>query len=229
MLNEPSLCRPQAFYFFAEQLPRIDTTEGLLNAAIAVSMHALDDVQPEFVKSRLRRLSQRVRRRVRGRQTQARLAHLHEVLFEEEGFVGNSRDYFNPLNCYLPAILVTRRGIPITLTLVYKAVAEGVGLEVEGVNAPGHYLARVKTEEGPMIMDPFFEGSLLTPEEAFQRVEQVTGRPTPRDPQYLDAATHTQWVSRLLLNLQHMFASTDRRNDVAAMGELQALLDYSLY
>jgi regulator of sirC expression with transglutaminase-like and TPR domain len=229
MLNEPVLCRPQAFYFFAEQVPQIDTTEGLLKAAIAVSMHALDDVRPDAVLDRLRRLSQRVRRRVRGRQAQALLAHLHDVLFEEEGFGGNSRDYFNPLNCYLPAILVTHRGIPITLTLIYKAVAEGVGLEIEGVNAPGHFLARVKTDEGRMIIDPFFEGSLLTPKEAFDRVEQVTGRPTPRQPQYLDAATHSQWISRLLLNLQHMFASTERRNDSAAMAELQSLLDYSLY
>ncbi|MFV1965206.1 MAG: transglutaminase family protein [Pirellulaceae bacterium] len=228
MPNEPSLCRPQAFYLFAEQLPQIDTTEGLLKASVAVSMHALDDVQPDSVMARLRLLSQRVRRRVRGRQTQARLAHLHDVLFEEEGFRGNSRDHFNPLNCYLPAILVTRRGIPITLSLIYKAVAEGIGLEVEGVNAPGHFLTRVKTDEGPMIIDPFFEGGLLTAEEAFERVEQVTGRPTPRHPQYLGTATHSQWISRLLLNLQHMFASTDRRHDLAAMGELQSLLDFSL-
>jgi regulator of sirC expression with transglutaminase-like and TPR domain len=229
MPNEPTLCRPQAFYFFAEQLPIIDTTEGLLNAALAISMHALDDVQPKAVRASLHGLSQRVRRRVRSRQPQAVLAHLHDVLFDEEGFAGNGQDYYSPTNSYLSKVLETRRGIPITLTLIYKAVAESAGLQVEGVNAPGHFLARVKTPEGSMIVDPFFAGGVLTGEEAFERVDRITGRTTPRTAQYLAAAHHSQWISRILVNLQHIFASTDQRGDLAAMGELQSLLDFSIY
>jgi regulator of sirC expression with transglutaminase-like and TPR domain len=229
MPNEPTLCRPRAFYFFADQLPAIDTTEGLLNAAMAISMHALDDVQPKSIQGELAGLSQRVRRRVRSRHPQAVLAHLHDVLFEEEGFAGNGQDYYNTDNSYLSRVLETRRGIPITLTLVYKAVAEGAGLHVEGVNAPGHFLARVKTSEGSMIVDPFFAGGVLTDEEAFERAERITGRPMPRTAEYLAAAHHSQWISRILVNLQHIFASTDQRGDLAAMGELQSLLDFSIY
>jgi regulator of sirC expression with transglutaminase-like and TPR domain len=229
MNQKPSLCRPKAFYFFADQLSIIDTTEGLLNAALAISMHALDDVDPEAVKTRLSELAQTVRRRVRGRQPQAWLAHLHAVLFDEEEFRGNRQDYYNPLNSYLSSVLETRQGIPITLCLLYKVVAEEVGLEVEGVNAPGHFLARVKTGESPLIVDPFFGGGVLTEDESFDRVERITGRSTPRTPQYLAAALHPQWLSRMLVNLQHIFASTDQRSDLAAMSELQSLLDYSIY
>ena len=126
-------------------------------------------------------------------------------------------------------MLESRRGIPITLCLIYKVVGERIGLEVEGINAPGHFLARVATDEGPMLVDPFFLGSVLTDDEAYTRVEQVTGRTVPRDPQYLAPATHSQWLSRMLINLQHVFATAERQNDVAAMSELQSLLDYSLY
>ena len=61
------------------------------------------------------------------------LAHLHEVLFDEEGFAGNVDDYYNVANSYLPVVLETRRGIPISLTLLYKLVAERLGLPVQGV------------------------------------------------------------------------------------------------
>lgn len=229
MQQQPLLCRPQAYFFFAEQLPTLGSREGLLNAAVAIAMHGMRDVQPAMVRSHLYALSHRVRRRVRGRQPQAILAHLHDVLFEEEGFRGNQRDYYNPHNSYLPAVLETRYGIPITLCLIYKVVAEGAGLDVEGVNTPGHFLARVRLPEGGMIVDPFYSGGVLTEAEAFDRIEAVTGRPAPRVAQYMTAVSHAQWLSRMLVNLQHIFASTERRADLAAMTELQTLLDLSVY
>jgi regulator of sirC expression with transglutaminase-like and TPR domain len=229
MQQQPTLCRPEAFYYFGSQMATIDTTQGLLNASVGISMHALRDVDAADVWHQLRTLAHCVRRRVRGRQPQASLAHLHDVLFEEEGFRGNGQDYYNPRNSYISAVLDTRRGIPITLSLVYKVVAEEIGLEVEGVNAPGHFLVRVKLPEGPMLVDPFFGGGVLTPSEAFDRIERITGRHTPRTAEYLAAAQHSQWISRMLVNLQHIFASNDQRADLAAMSELQSLLDYSVY
>jgi regulator of sirC expression with transglutaminase-like and TPR domain len=224
-MNQPSLCRPEAFQFFKRQLAVLDTTAGLLNAAVGIAMHAMDDADPRNVEQQLHTLGQRVISRVRSRSLQARLAHLHDVLFEEEGFRGNQDDYYNPLNSYLPSVLEQRRGIPITLSLIYKAVAERIELRVEGVNAPGHFLVRVKTDEGWMIVDPFYGGGILTDREAFERIEKVTARPVPRTRRYLATATHPQWLSRMLVNLQHVFAVGDRRHDLAAMGELQSVLD----
>lgn len=228
-MKTPEHCRPAAFQLFAEQIPVLDTTEGLLNAAIAISMHGLDDVDPAGIEHQLQDMADQVSSRVRGTQTQALLAHLHHFLFEEEAFRGNSEEYYNSDNSYLSMVLASRSGIPITLCLIYKIVAERVGLRVEGVNAPGHFLARVFSEDDTMIVDPFFLGSVLTESEAFDRVEEVTGRAVPRNNEYLGAATHPQWLSRMLFNLQHIFATQERRSDLAAMSELQSLLDYSLY
>lgn len=224
-MNQPTLCRPEAFFLFKRQLPILESTAGLVRAAVAIAMHSREDSGPEMVERRLAELADRVLRRVKSRQTEALLAHLHEVLFEEEGFHGNAEDYYNPLNSYLPAVLELRVGIPITLALIYKAVAEQLSLRVEGVNAPGHFVLRVMGSEGWMIVDPFYGGGILTEEEAFERMEQVTGRPVPRAGRYLSPASHSQWLSRMLVNLQHIFATRDRRYDLAAMSELQALLD----
>jgi regulator of sirC expression with transglutaminase-like and TPR domain len=226
-MNHPTLCRPEAFFYFKKQLPILESTTGLVRASVAIAMHAREDLETPRVERQLAELGDRVSRRVRSRQTSAVLAHLHDVLFEEEGFRGNTEDYYNPLNSYLPAVLELRTGIPITLSLVYKAVAETLGLRVEGVNAPGHFVMRVMTDEGWMIIDPFFGGGVLTEEEAFERMEQVTGRPVPRAGRYLSPASHSQWLSRMLTNLQHVFATRDRRHDLVAMNELQSLLDSS--
>lgn len=224
MQTIPFSCRTEAYDLFAAQIPDLETTDSLLRAAIAVSMHAFEDVDPTEIDCRLSALAGRIRSRVRGKNVQALLAHLHCVLFEEEGFAGNLRNYYHPLNSFLPAVLESRRGIPITLSLIYKVVAERAGLEVEGVNAPGHFLARVKTETGGMIVDPFYRGGVLTEAEAWQRIKLVTGRNLPESPCFLAPATHEQWILRILANLQHIYTVHQRTDDLAAMNELQGLL-----
>lgn len=224
-MSYPTVCRPEAYFLFQKQLPILESTSGLLRAAVAIARHAREDAEPAVVESKLAEMGERVRRRIRSQRSDAILAHLHDVLFEEDGFHGNVEDYYSPLNSYLPAVLELRMGIPISLALIYKVVAEHLGLRVEGVNSPGHFVVRVMTDEGWMIVDPFYRGEILTEEETFQRVEQVTGKPVPRAGRYLSPASHSQWLSRMLINLQHIFATSDRRYDLAAMSELQSLLD----
>jgi len=224
-MSHQQLCKPEAYELFSAQLPRIETTAGLLNAAVAISMHALDGVVAEDVDLRLLALASRVSAEVKGKQVQAAMAHLHRVLFEEEGLVGNQWNYYTPLNSYLPTVLESKRGIPATLALVYKVVAERVGLTVEGVNSPWHFLARVRGQRGWMIIDPYFGGAVLSRREAFARLQQVAGKEVPHDDRLLQPATHRQWLARILTNLQVIFDEQNRRDDFAAMTELKDLLE----
>lgn len=221
----PAECRPEAFELFAQQIPIIETTDGLLRAAMAIAMHAFDDLDPQREDDQLHAMADRVRQRVKGRQVQAVLAHLHAVLFDEEGFAGDLEDYYNPLHCYLPVVLETRTGIPVTLSLVYKVVADRAGLHVEGVNAPGHFLTRVHGAGGSMLVDPFFRGQVLSPQEAYRRIEQRTGWTPPAGQDVLRTVTHRQWIRRILHNLQRFLASERRTHDLAAMSELESLLN----
>src|SRR5687767_1492578 len=177
----PLCCRREAYAFFCEQLPNLNSTRKLLRAAIAVSMHALDDVEALRVEQRLEVLSLRVRERAPSGSVRAIQANLHAVLFDEEGFQGDMERYYSALNSYLPAVLNTRRGLPVVLSLIYKVVGEWAGLRVEGVNAPGHFMVRVRYENSWMIVDPFFGGQVLHREEAFDRVDRVAGQQLPRN------------------------------------------------
>lgn len=221
---EPQHCAPEAFQYFSEQLPELHTTLGLVRAATAVSMHAFDDVVPAHVEGEIQNLALRVLARCRSGQPAARLAFLHEVLFDEAKFVGNIDNYYSALNSYLPVVLRTRCGLPILLALVYKAVGEQVGLQIEGLNTPGHFLARVHTDEGWQIIDPFYAGQALSTAEAFRRIEQVAGKKLPYDERYFEPTPHAHWISRLINNLQVLFAKEGHHQDYAAMAELQQVL-----
>jgi regulator of sirC expression with transglutaminase-like and TPR domain len=125
----------------------------------------------------------------------------------------------------LPAVLNTRRGIPVLLSLIYKIVGERAGLTVQGINAPGHFMVRVRCDNAWMIVDPFFGGQMLTRSEAFDRLDRVAGRRLPRTNPMLAIATHQQWIVRILGNLRQLFATEGRLDDLAAMTELAQALE----
>ena len=85
---------------------------------------------------------------------------LAELLFDELGFEGERDDYYNPYNSYLDKVMIRRKGIPISLSVLTMAVGERAGMEVEGVGFPGHFLVRVGGPEG-VYQDPFHGGELL--------------------------------------------------------------------
>jgi regulator of sirC expression with transglutaminase-like and TPR domain len=229
----PAYCRPAAYAAFARELTQLDTTRGLFRTAFAIALHERPEADVERAESTIAELAQTVCRRVRSPSPQARLAHLHDVLFDVAGFHGNVADYYNPANSYLPDVLDTRRGLPIALTLVYARVAEGVGLTVRGINAPGHFLAAVECPEPAktnragdswMYVDPFYGGEMLNRADVRRRIEEATGRVLSDEAEWLAAATHEQWLSRILYNLQAVFARSGRERDLYAMQELQDLL-----
>jgi regulator of sirC expression with transglutaminase-like and TPR domain len=229
----PAYCHLAAFTDFEQAMPRVETTAGLFRAAFAIAQHEHPDVEVEQAEAMISELSETVHRRVRSANVEAKLAHLHDVLFDVVGFVGNVEDYYNPANSYLPEVLRTRTGLPITLVLIYKCVAEGVGLVVRGINAPGHFLAAVRSGQpgqataagGPwMYVDPFYGGELLDGNDVCRRIAETTGMVAVDSSQWLTAATHRQWLGRMLNNLQAVFAHAGRERDLYAMQELQELL-----
>ena len=220
----PLCCCPPAFNLLARQVPVINSPDALLHGAVAIAMHQMEGMDVAKVDATLQGYADTVRSRVRGRQPQALLAHLHEFLFEEQGFEGNTDDYYNPANSYLPAVLETKRGLPITLSLVYKIVAERLGMRAWGVGLPGHFLVGLEVDGSPTLVDPFAAGRLLTPEEAHARLQELFGPEVQWSEELLRPASNRHWLTRILQNLLNVFGSTNRFADVAAVLELEMVL-----
>lgn len=92
---------------------------------------------------------------------------LNRVLFHERGFHGNVDHYTDPLNSFLDQVLVRRTGIPISLSIVYLLIAQRVGLTLEPVGLPGHFVVGCYLDDAPFFVDTFEGGVFRTAEEIF--------------------------------------------------------------
>lgn len=106
---------------------------------------------------------------------------INRVLFEEFGLRGNSDHYADPRNSFLDQVLERRLGIPISLSVLYLLVAQRVGLELEPVGVPGHFLVGGYEPEGPFFVDSFNAGMLLSPEDVFERIRALNHTPQLAD------------------------------------------------
>lgn len=132
----------------------------------------------------------------------------NRFLFEEQGFTGNRERYEDPRNSCLNEVLDRRTGIPITLSLVYMEVGRRAGLQIEGVNFPGHFLVQVPhggSSRRHQILDPFHGGALLSEHDCRRLLQKHVGSEVAFSKSLLAPATRTQIVVRMLLNLKRLY------------------------
>ncbi len=127
---------------------------------------------------------------------------LAELLFEELGFEGELDDYHNPFNSYLDKVMIRRKGIPISLSVLTMAVGERAGMEVEGVGFPGHFLVRVGGPDG-VHQDPFHGGELLDGHGLQKLAAQFLGAEMALHPSYLEPVDCHTITIRMLANLKN--------------------------
>jgi hypothetical protein len=137
--------------------------------------------------------------RIHGATTNAeRVRMLGEYLCGELGFRGNSDCYYRAENSLLPQMLATRLGIPISLSLLYAMVGSRAAMKIEGINLPGHFLAR----HGEVYFDPFHGGRIL----ARSDMEDILSRQGIEFREsHLLPATHRQFLMRILANLLYVY------------------------
>jgi len=106
---------------------------------------------------------------------------INRVLFHEFAFHGNTEHYADPLNSFLDQVLIRRKGIPVSLSIVYLLVAERIGLALEPVGLPGHFVVGCYAEDLPFYIDPFNGGRLISASEAVALLRQHTASPSIAD------------------------------------------------
>jgi regulator of sirC expression with transglutaminase-like and TPR domain len=130
-------------------------------------------------------------------------------LFDEQRFVGNRAHYEDPRNSCLNEVLDRRTGIPITLSVVYMEVGLRAGLQVDGVNFPGHFLVRLPEPaarpSGGHIIDPFHAGAMLSEHDCRMLLQKHVGKEVAFSKSLLAPATRPQIVVRMLLNLKRIY------------------------
>ena len=205
---------PTALQYFASLVAE-DEGFALLEAAVSVAQDEFPRLDPQGVLSQVDALADRLKRRVPADAVVLqKLRFLNRYFFQDLGFAGNVNNYYDPRNSYLHEVLAMRRGIPITLALIYIELATQVGISARGVSFPGHFLVKLRAGKGEVIIDPLTGQSLsradleerLMP---FRRSRGLTGDFEVPLGLFLQAATPRETLARLLRNLKEIHRSAE--------------------
>lgn len=229
---------PTALEYFAS-LVVDDDSLPLLEAAMSVAQDARPRLDVQALMAEVDALAATLRRRVPGDAgALQRLRLLNQYFFGELGFAGNVNDYYDPANSYLPDVLARRRGIPISLALLYIEIATQVGLQAVGVSFPGHFLVKLHMPQGEVVIDPL-DGRSLSREQLEERLlpfraTRGPGLSGPDDLQddddapplglYLQAAAPRDMLARLLRNLKEIHRQADDLPRLLAVMERLVIL-----
>jgi regulator of sirC expression with transglutaminase-like and TPR domain len=182
-----------------------DERIDLASAALWIAAEEQPGLDPALWLARLDEMAASLRPRLDGVGDDLdRVARLAGFLADDVGLRGNAEDYYDPRNSLLNEVLGRGLGIPITLALVYMEVGRRVGVPLDGVGFPGHFLLRHAHRPG-LLFDPFERGRLLTQEDCRGMLERLSGGTLAFDPRLLKVAGPRHILIRMLNNLRRIY------------------------
>jgi regulator of sirC expression with transglutaminase-like and TPR domain len=183
---------------------------SLPRIAMEIARDAYPEIEVDAYLRRIDALADRVRQRFAAdAKPRTILGQINWVLFIEEGFRGNAAEYYDPRNSYLNEVLERKTGIPISLSVLYSAVAAPLGLDLTGVNLPAHFVLRLDSAEPPLFVDAFHAGALLDRDGCGRRVSAAVGRPVTLSDAQLAPTDAASTVARMLRNLKAIYVRED--------------------
>jgi regulator of sirC expression with transglutaminase-like and TPR domain len=198
-----------------ERWAQLTTTQpddvSLAEGALLIAAEEYDGLDVDGYLGRIDEMASTLRRRLRSdiSPTEALIA-LNRYVFDELGFSGNAGDYYDPRNSFLNDVIDRRLGIPITLAVVYIEIGRRIGLPLEGVSFPAHFLVKCVLHEGMLILDPYARGASLGVEDLQERLKAFS-KEIVIDPEIvpslLASAPPKDILARMLRNLRAIYGS----------------------
>jgi regulator of sirC expression with transglutaminase-like and TPR domain len=191
----------------------------LLEAAVAIAQDEYPELDVQQVLGEVDQLLARIKRRLPSDSTSlAKLRLLNQFFYRDLGFSGNVNNYYDPDNSYPHAVLRTRRGIPISLAVLWLELAQGLGLNARGVAFPGHFMVKVNLPKGQVVIDPF-TGQSLSREDLSERLmpfKHLSDLPESDKEDadiplglYLQSAKPRDIITRMLHNLKEVHKTAE--------------------
>jgi len=190
----------------------------LAEACLLIAQDAYPELDVAHYLARIDALAATVKSRIAGDAfAEQKLVALNRHLFNELGFRGDALDYYDPRNSYLNQVLERRAGIPITLSILYMEIGRRLGLRLQGVSFPGHFLVKLRVTGGQLVLDPFCGGEAQSEADLRARLAQVLPQgeagALPLS-QFLQAATSRQILARLLRNLKGIYLQSEEAQNM---------------
>lgn len=191
-----------------------DESLPLLPTALLIARDEYPDLDPVQCDATLQAHAEHLRAEIETiPDAPLKMAAINRHLFDELGYSGDHDQYYDPRNSYLNEVCRRRRGNPISLALVQMEVARRLGIPLDGISFPGHFLVRLPVDEGVLVMDPFNGGRPLGVDELRERARTHLGGQAPEDhvlAQILDPAPSRAILMRMLRNLHGVYAEAQQ-------------------
>jgi len=211
---------------FIDLIQRPDGALELARVALLVAAGCDANVDVDDELTRIRGWGDELARRIEPEWNNLqKLARLRAFLFEELGFRGDRQDYFSPSNSLLHEVVQRRRGIPLTLAILMLELGWRVGMPLEGVGFPGHFLVRLAGEQSDLLLDPFSRGMVVREEDCHRMLRDTTKGRVHYEPGMIASVRRRDVLVRLLNNLKNAYVR--QGEDALALGVVDHLLALS--
>lgn len=210
---------------FAQLVSRPDEQIDLAGAALLIAREEYPGLEIERYVEKLDALAGELGRRVSESAIERVAAGLSQLLFAEEGFRGNSDDYYDPKNSFLNEVLDRRTGIPISLSAVYIEVARRAGFRAFGVGLPGHFLVRLEDPQAGPLVDPFHGGAVVSEAECQERLDRIYDGRVKLEASMLEPCGRRAMLVRMLRNLKAIYLKNEEHERALRVVELVLLTD----
>ncbi|HEX6174894.1 MAG TPA: tetratricopeptide repeat protein [Candidatus Binatia bacterium] len=191
---------------FREAVDRPEDEIDLGHAAVAIATQEYPDLKIDDCLSQLDRLGQAVELRMGDEKNPYRIiAALNTVLFKELGFQGNRSEYYDPKNSFLNDVITRKKGIPISLSVIYMEVARRVGLSLVGVGFPGHFLVKYEDDAVEILIDVFNGGEIRAREDLERMLQQLYRGQVSYQAGFVAALGKRDILRRMLNNLKWIY------------------------
>ena len=181
----------------------------LLDTALLIARDEYPDLDAGAITAQVDTYAEALRPVVAGDvDLPSRLTAINRYLFDEVGFTANVDQYDDPRNSYLNQVVDRKLGIPISLAVVQMEVTRRLGMPLDGVSFPGHFLVRLPVDDGILVLDPYNKGRPVSADELRERASPHLGGQAPDDQQLLQIlapATHRMILMRMLRNLKGLY------------------------
>jgi len=135
---------------------------------------------------------------------------INEVLFVQEGLRGNDEDYYDPRNCYVNEVLDRKLGIPISLSVIYMAVAKRIDFPIKGIGFPGHFLMKHSANDRDIVVDAFNLGRIMTSNDCQELLDKTYNGTVSMNPSLLQPMEKRTILTRMLYNLKGIYTQKEQ-------------------
>lgn len=210
---------------FAQEVARPESELDMGRAALLVAREEYPQLSVELYLARLDQMAEEVKDRLADETAPlVVLEELVDTLYGRRKLRGNREAYYDPRNSFLNDVLDRGLGIPLTLGMVLLETGWRLGLPLEGVNFPSHFLVRYRGDAVRLLVDPFGGGEVRFEDQAQELLDRVYGGMVRVQDSFLRAASRRDMLARLLTNLKGVYVNVDDHSRALAAVERLLLL-----